>query len=109
MLDVQNVDAFISAGNRISDRHDRELFDQHRGVLHHRLLLQLEADPGGPLLPASHRPVGGLPGKDADRLRKRGQEGDGVCGSGETYFKSAGRDKIQRRVKISSRTKRLPV
>ena len=79
---MQSVDGFISVGNRISDWHDREFFDQHRGVLHHRLLLQLEADLSGHLLPASHWPLWGLPGQDVDRLCKRGQEGNGGRGSG---------------------------
>lgn len=49
-------------GHRLTDRHDRQLADQHRRGRPHVLLLQLEADAAHPLLPAVPRPVRGLPG-----------------------------------------------
>lgn len=58
----------VSLGNRISDRHDRQLVDQHRSIFHHCVLLQLEANPGYHVLFASHRALWRLPGQNVDRI-----------------------------------------
>lgn len=58
----------VSLGNRISDRHDCQLIDQHRSLLHHCVLLQLEANPGYHVLSASHRALWRVPGQNVDWL-----------------------------------------
>lgn len=58
------------SGNRFSDWHDCELIDQHRSLIHHCLLLQLEVDTGDHVLPTTHRAVWCVPSQDADRFCK---------------------------------------
>lgn len=58
----------ISSGNRISDRHDCQRTDQHWSFFRHCILLQLEANPGNHVLPASPRALRRFPGQNVDRL-----------------------------------------
>lgn len=52
----------LPKGHGFTDRHDRQLSDQHWRRHPHVVLLQLEAHAAHPLLPAVHRSVRGLPG-----------------------------------------------
>lgn len=54
-LIVLNV--LFTKGYRFTDGHDREFTDQHRCFLHYCVLLQLETESSGHLLPSSHRLV----------------------------------------------------
>lgn len=85
-LDSSNTILLPPRGHGLADRHDRQLPDQHRRGRPHVLLLQLEAHAAHPVLPALHRPVGGLPGQDAHGLRQAGQAGHGDRRTGQTLL-----------------------
>lgn len=81
---VNFLKTLSSEGYGLADRHDRQLADQHRCGRPHVLLLQLEAHTAHPLLLALPRPVGGLPGQDANGFCQRGQGGHGSSRTGQT-------------------------